>query len=92
MSNNDEVHLYYSITTSKESWRQEALQHRKEKEQLISFLKENIRNRLETVKFYKNEDTQYTMEELEKITSKQIAELNAYQEVLDFVNKGGKDD
>ena len=62
-----------------------------EKQQLISFLEENIRNRLETVEFYENQDIQSTKEELEKTVSRLLAELNTYQEVLDFVNKGGKE-
>ena len=62
-----------------------------EKQQLISFLEENIRNRLDTVEFYENQDIQGTKEELEKTVSRLLAELNIYQEVLDFVNKGGKE-
>ena len=63
-----------------------------EKQQLISFLEENIRNRLDTVEFYENQDIQSTKEELEKTVSRLLAELNAYQEVLDFVENGGKDE
>ena len=63
-----------------------------EKQQLISFLEDNIRNRLNTVEFYENQDIQGTKEELEKTVSRLLAELNIYQEVLDFVEKGGKDE
>ncbi len=59
-----------------------------EKQQLIKFLEENIRKRLDTIKFDKEQDT---IEELEKIISRQLGELNAFQEVLDFINKGGKE-
>ena len=58
------------------------------KQQLISFLEDNIRKRLDTIKFDKEQDT---IEELENIISRQVAELNAYQEVLYFVNKGSKE-
>ena len=57
------------------------------KQQLVSFLEDKIKEKADTIKIDKRD----TVEEIEKIISRQLGELNAYQEVLDFVNKGGKE-
>ena len=74
-----EAHLYYNLTSSKESWRKETLQLRKEKQQLISFLEDKIKN-LENVR----RTLKISIRECE-------IEIKAFQEILDFV-RGGKNE
>ncbi len=58
-----------------------------EKQELISFLKGNIKECDKDIKeLSKNYNTYFRIVEDTKITKR------TYQEVLDFVNKGGKDD
>ena len=55
-----------------------------EKQQLISFLKNKIKEIDKTIP----SDLICAV----SMRSDKLAELNAYQEVLDFINKGGKDE
>ena len=82
-----EAHLYYSLTSSKESWRKETLQLRKEKQQLISFLEDKIKLCDKDIKEFSKKYNVYF--DIIRITK---AKLKTYRQVLDFVNKGGKDE
>ena len=58
-----------------------------EKQQLISFLEDKIKEYKKTEKYlYEEENTKL----VEK--ARVMGIIGAYQEVLDFVNKGGKDE
>ena len=58
-----------------------------EKQQLISFLEEKIKERMDTIKVNQRDN----IEEINNALTRRLAELNIYQEVLNFVNKGGKE-
>ena len=95
-----EAHLYYNLTSSKESWRKETLQLRKEKQQLISFLEDKIKKcdvimqmSIDSLndKFADKKDEENVRRTL-KITIRECEiEIKAFQEILDFV-RGGKNE
>ncbi len=58
------------------------------KQQLISFLENKIKERMDTIKINKVEH----IEEIDSALTRRLAELTAYQEVLNFVNKSDKDE
>ena len=59
-----------------------------EKQQLIKFLEDKIKERMDTIKINKVEH----IEEIDSALTRRLAELTAYQEVLNFVNKSDKDE
>ena len=78
-SRNDDVQILNRCTFGNEN---------KFKEELIAFLEDKIKERMDTIKINQRDN----IEEIGSALTRRLAELNAFQEVLDFVNKGGKDE
>ena len=83
-SNNlDRILYFMNLVLTKEELITERCNLKKEKQQLISFLEEKIKE-------YRNMNIGLLYQDTSRIHHE--AKIIAYQETLDFINKGGKDE